>query len=91
MSLILKYRVEPHPGINNEIYQALVEQVGKVGIQMQLKIGPPENPEETVVIVHGQFISVEGEHYQERMNAEPILPKDLDAGSAELSTAEPGS
>jgi hypothetical protein len=68
--LILKYRVEPHPGINNEIYQALVEQVGKVGIQMQLKIGSPENPDETMVIVHGQFISVEGEHYQERLNVD---------------------
>lgn len=62
MALILRYRVEPHPGINNEIYQALAAQVGKVGIQIQLNIGPPESPESTQVLVQGQFVSVEGEH-----------------------------
>jgi hypothetical protein len=80
MALILKYRVEPHPGISNEIYQALAEQVGKVGIQMQLKIGPPENSEETMVIVHGQFISVEGEHYQDRLNVDSRTPEELAHG-----------
>jgi hypothetical protein len=72
MALILKYRVEPHPGINNEIYKALAEQVGKVGIQIQLNIGPEDNPEATQVLVTGQFISVEGEHYEEREAEPPV-------------------
>lgn len=65
MALKLTYRVEPHPGINNEIYDALAKQVGKVGIQIQLNIGPEENPEATQVLVNGQFTAVEGEHFSE--------------------------
>lgn len=75
MALILKYRVEPHPGINNEVYKALADQVGKVGIQIQLNIGPEEDPESTQVVVHGQFLSVEGEHFNESLAVD--APVDL--------------
>jgi len=80
MALILRYRVEPLPGINNEIYKALADQVGKVGIQIQLNIGPADNPESTQVLVHGSFISVEGEHYSEREAGDTRTPEERASG-----------
>jgi hypothetical protein len=67
MALILRYRVEPHPGINNEVYQALASQVGKVDITIGLAIGPEEDPESVIVQVRGKFISVAGEHADDVM------------------------
>lgn len=76
MALILQYRVEPHPGINNEIYAALSKQVGKVGIQIQLSIGPDDDPESTQVLVQGKFIGVEGEHARLDFNPMGLNPRE---------------
>jgi hypothetical protein len=63
MVLILKYRLDPPEALNRDVYEALKGQVGRVGITLQLPLGedadgPP------LLVVRGDFISVEGEHFE---------------------------
>jgi hypothetical protein len=63
MALILKYRVDPPAEVNQAVYAALIDQVGKVGITIQMPLG---DDGKTQLSVTGEFISVAGEHYPDR-------------------------
>jgi hypothetical protein len=63
MALILTYRLEVPDGINREVYEALASQVGNVGLDLNIPINEDGSASATL---HGQFISVEGEHAEER-------------------------
>jgi hypothetical protein len=59
MALILRYRLEPPDSINQQVYKALITQVGTTGLNVEV----PLNEDGTVAVrLTGQFISIEGEH-----------------------------
>jgi hypothetical protein len=73
MALILKYRLDPPDALNQEVYAALAHQVGKVGLNINIPLDEGD-PEKAVVILRGEFIAVEGEHFQPRRDDKPMFP-----------------
>lgn len=64
MALILRYRLEPPDALNREVYDALCKQVGEVGLNVNIPLG--EDGADGQLTLVGQFISVEGEHFEQR-------------------------
>jgi hypothetical protein len=64
MSLILKYRVDPPDAVNALVFESLKKQVGNVGLNVNVAFDN-DDPDAGGVILRGQFISVEGEHFEE--------------------------
>jgi hypothetical protein len=73
MALILKYRLDPPDALTQEIYSALAHQVGRVGINIQIPLDE-DDPEKGVLTLRGDFISVEGEHFEARRDDDANPP-----------------
>lgn len=58
MALILRYRLEVPDEINQKVHKALTEQVGKVGLNVQV---PLDDDGRVQVLIEGQFTSIEEE------------------------------
>jgi hypothetical protein len=71
MALILKYRLEPPESFNQEVYTALAHQVGKVGLNINIPLNE-DDPESAVLILRGEFVAVEGEHFGARIIGDEV-------------------